>query len=278
MIYLTDLEEDHYQKIITDPATPIKIKNDWHSGLKNIRSTMQLFYNVSNNKSRTEYYLLFQYSTESGKLIFSYRCQHPPTFMLSELENLLKENVRMHENKSYLVNQLLNSNGYRNLDQIIQDLFHQEMGLQIEGMSLIDSNRLFQDYHLLLQRTRSQLRSAIEKFVLRNENDQNLFFILMALEDCFVSLQSNFLNFYFVIIKSNSTILDSDPINLGIIYLKNQFIKAINFDVLALKHHLKGISSSNIGIDYIDWIESFSTDLDAYLSQSDGVKTVEENF
>jgi hypothetical protein len=245
MKILKDITETQYKQISESTFTPIKLRNDWASKVIDGKSAMQLFITKNFDLNINEYHLLIGIPFESNYLILSYLCEQPPTFVISDICNIIANNIKNHGNNLYLINQYLNGSGYKNLEHIVMDIFTQEMSLKMGQNYVSETATLFSDYLFLIQRSMTDVQHTMNSLDLADEDTQNFFFSMLAIEESIKKLNQEFMYLYFCFYK----VAEENRINRsGLVpvlkSLKRTFFQKINHHIQALRVSLINVPES----------------------------------
>jgi len=201
MTIIKDMTEQRYKEITDSSFTPFKLRQDWAQKVKDGKSTVQLFITKNFDLNINEYHLLVGIAKDANYLVFSYLCEQPPTFVVSDICHIIVNNIQNHGNNTYLVNQYLNASGYKNIEHIVMDIFTQEMGNKIGQNYLTDTAILFNDYSYLIQKALTDIQSTLNSIDLKEEKEQSFFFFMLAVEESIKKLNQEFMFLYFCFYK-----------------------------------------------------------------------------
>ncbi len=239
MNIIKDITDQRYKEITESSFTPFKMRLDWSQKIKDGQNTIQLFITKNFDLNINEYHLLVGIAKDSNYLVFSYLCEQPPTFVISDLCHIIVNNIQHHGNNTYLVNQYLNGSGYKNLEHIVMDIFTQEMGNKIGQNYLTDTAILFNDYSYLIQKALTDIQSTLNGIDLKEESDQNFFFFLLTVEESIKKLNQEFMYLYFCFYKMSDEAhvnkISWAPILSG---LRRNYFQRIHHHINALKASL----------------------------------------
>lgn len=262
MTLIKDITEQRYKEITESSFTPLKLRQDWVQKIKEGRSTVQLFITKNFDLNINEYHLLIGMAKDSNYLVCSYKCEQPPTFVISDICQIIVNNIQHHGNNSYLVNQYLNGSGYKNLDHIIMDIFTQEMSNRISQNYLTETAILFNDYSYLIQKALTDIQATLNSIDLKDEKDQNFFFFLLTVEESIKKLNQEFMFLYFCFYKMS----DETPVNKinwapMLSSLRRNYFQRIDHHINALKVSLSSqveedirsstMSSVSVQLEYL---------------------------
>tara|TARA_B110001454_G_C12723156_1_gene435785 strand:- start:14035 stop:14925 length:891 start_codon:yes stop_codon:yes gene_type:complete len=248
MTIIKDITDQRYKEITESSFTPFKMRQDWSQKLKDGHSTIQLFITKNFDLNLNEYHLLVGIAKDSHYLIFSYLCEQPPTFVISDICHIIASNIQHHGNNTYLVNQYLNGSGYKNLDHIVMDIFTQEMGNKIGQNYISNTAILFNDYSYLIQKALTDIQSTLNGIDLKEEADQNFFFFLLTVEESIKKLNQEFMYLYFCFFK----MADEDHVNKiswapMLSGLRRDYFQRIDHHINALKVSLASQTEMDTG-------------------------------
>lgn len=200
-----DISDKRYKEITESAFTPLKFRLEWVQKTRENRPAIQLFIVKNFDQNINEYYLLIGIPFEENYLIFTHLCEQPPTFVISDICHILVNNLQNHGNNSFLINQYLNGNGYKNLEHIVTDIFTQEMTLKMEQFLKIERAMntavLFNDYSYLIQRSLNIVQTATNSVELSDEKAQNFFYFMLSIEDAIKKLNQEFMMLYLCFYK-----------------------------------------------------------------------------
>ena len=238
MTQIKDISEKKYKQITESTFTPLKFRLEWAQKTKDKKPVVQLFIVKNFDLGVNEYFLLLGIPHNNAYLTFTYLCEQPPTFVISDICHLLANTIQNHGNNSYLINQYLNGNGYKNLEHIVMDIFTQEMAIKMAQFDLTDTAILFNDYTFLIQKSLTVIQSAINSLTLNNEAAQNFFFFMLSIEESIKKLNQEFMFLYFCFYKiADESRINKDEWEPVVFELKKSYFQKIN-------HHLNVIKVS----------------------------------
>lgn len=238
MIKIKDISDTKYTQIVESSATPLKFRLEWIQNTREQKQALQLFIVKNFDLNINEYYLLVGIPIDGHYLIFTHLCQQAPTFVISDICHILINNTQNHGNNSYLINQYLNANGYKNLEHIVMDIFIQEMTVKMVQLPASDTAILFNDYSYLIHKSLMLIQSSSHALSLASEETQMYFFFLLAIEDSIKKLNQEFTFLFFCFYKiSDASIINQENCLSVLQNLKKSYFKKIN-------HHIDAINTS----------------------------------
>ncbi len=247
MTQIKDISEKKYRQITESSFTPLKFRLEWAQKTKEKKQVIQLFIVKNFDLGVNEYFLLLGIPFNETYLTFTYLCEQPPTFVISDICHLLVNTVQNHGNNSYLINQYLNGNGYKNLEHIVMDIFTQEMAIKMAQFDLTDTAILFNDYTFLIQKSLSVIQSGINSLTLTNENAQNFFFFMLSIEESIKKLNQEFMFLYFCFYKiADESRINKDEWEPIVFELKKSYFLKINHHLNVIKVSLHSQQAINV--------------------------------
>ncbi len=250
---IKDISEKKYIEITESSLTPLKFRLEWQQKTKEQRPAMQIFIVKNFEVEIKEYYLMIGIPFEETYLMFTYVCEQPPTFVISDICHIVVNNVQNHGNNSYLINQYLNGSGYKNLEHIVTDILIQEMAIKMEKHQQADTEILFNDYSYLIQKSLTTVQTATNSLELNDEAAQSFFFFMLSIEDSIKKLNQEFMFLYFCFYKiAEQTRINKDVWEPVVQDLKQSYYQKIHHHINAIKMSLFSqrldAGASNTGI------------------------------
>lgn len=253
MTIIKDMTEQRYKEITESSFTPFKLRQDWTQKIKDGKSTVQLFITKNFDLNINEYHLLVGIAKDTNYLIFSYLCEQPPTFVVSDICHIIVNNIQNHGNNTYLVNQYLNASGYKNIEHIVMDIFTQEMGNKIGQNYLTDTAILFNDYSYLIQKALTDIQFTLNSIDLKDEKEQTFFFFMLSVEESIKKLNQEFMFLYFCFYKmSDETRVNKIHWAPTLSGLRRGYFQRIDHHINALKVSLANQKEMDTSSDVVD--------------------------
>lgn len=214
-------------------------------------------YQFTRNKGlSTEWviYLSIQYNDQV--YILSNFCKQIPTFLMAEIFNIINQTAMQHQGNGHLINQVLNQNGLKNYEQIIKDIFLQEIQNNLEEDFELDASSLYKDYLYLFQQTLNTVRRVQNSLSLIEPVNRDHFYDLLNIEKSLTDLNSDFLILYFFRQKELA-VIDAIELYTGL----KSFIPYFENKVV---YHLKLLSSYLVG--YMNDANNFEAPVKEHMS------------
>lgn len=203
--WILDLDINQYTEIRKLAETPKELYFDINH-LQEYQQDFELLKFKASTKDNSQWILFVVFHFKEQILILSYYCRNLPSFMLSEIYDLVHGNAFQVQNNRHILNHILNQNGFKNYNQIVKDIFIQEMQFQIESADTSKENDRFKDYSFLFQNTLSIILRIQNSVSLADYRTKDLLFDFLNIEKSLRDLNSDYLTLYFLIQKKNSII------------------------------------------------------------------------
>lgn len=235
---LIDINKELYNEISCSPMTPQELKLSIINQA-DFQPHFNLYQFKRNNGLSSEWVIYLSILYNDQIYIFSNFCKQIPTFLMAEIFNIIKQTSMQHQGNGHLINQVLNQNGLKNYEQIIKDIFLQEIQNSLEEDFELDASNLYKDYMYLFQQTLNTVRRVQNSLSLIEPENREHFYDLLSIEKSLTDLNSDFLILYFFRQKELA-VIEGIELYTGL----KSFIPYFESKVV---YHLKLLSSYLVG-------------------------------
>lgn len=195
-----DIDKELYHDISSSKLTPEEIKSTYKN-LVDFQPFFDLNQFLRKNSIVPDWVIGLSIQSTDRIFVFTYFCKQAPTFMLNEVFNLITQSSIQHQGNKHLINQILNQNGFKNFEQIVKDVFFQEMQNQLTEDKIYDPSDRYKDYMFLFQKTLNYVRKIQNSYSSHHSEFKDLYYDIQNVEKSLADLNSDFLTLYFLKMK-----------------------------------------------------------------------------
>lgn len=195
--WILDLDINQYTEIRKLAETPKELYLNTNH-LQEYQQDFELMKFKFNAKDNPQWVLFVAFHLNGQIIMFSHFCRNLPSFMLNEIYDLVQANHFQIQNNRHVLNQILNQNGFKNYNQIIKDIFIQEMQFQLEDTETVKEEEGFKDYFFLFQSTLNTILRIQNSVSLTDTNTKDLLFDFLNIEKSLRDLNSDYMTLYFL--------------------------------------------------------------------------------
>lgn len=207
--WILDIETLQYEEIRRCSQTPKEALLNYHQ-LQDYQKALELIKFQLKPNTEAQWVMFVTFKLGDEVLMLSYYCQQLPSFLMDEIYDVIQRHSFQIQNNKHVMNQFLNQNGFKNYDQIIKEIFQQEMQYLLEEGDALKIQDRFKDYFFLFQSTLSRILKIQNVMSLTNNDTKDLLFDFLNIENSLKDLNGDYLTLFFLNKKNIVKVADKE--------------------------------------------------------------------
>lgn len=207
--WILDLETQQYEEIRRCSQTPKEALYNYHQ-LQDYQKSIELIKYQLKPNTEAKWILFVTFRLGEEVLMLSHYCQQLPAFLVEEIYEVIQRHSFQIQNNKHVMNQFLNQNGFKNYDQIVKEIFQQEMQYLLEEGDSFKSQDRFKDYFFLFQSTLNRILKVQNVVSLAHKDTKDLLFDFLNIENSLKDLNGDYLTLFFLNKKCQTRQFETD--------------------------------------------------------------------